>query len=244
MTPFDVYAPEHLLLFCLAAALAGFIRGFAGFAGPAIVSLLLAHFFVPATLLPRIILLDFYAYPMLLRSVRHGADWKLSIPMAVATIALLPFGLEIMQTVEPATLKRMIGIACLAAIAVSLTGFRFRRLPPWWVNVPVAGALGLVLSSTFIALPLVTYFFMLPLSAVACRATVLSFTVMVIPCMAFWVFSSGLVQLEDVLPVALAGALYFAMIYLGSRAFERSGGAHYRQVVQWLLVLLSGAVMF
>jgi hypothetical protein len=52
---------------------AGCVRGFAGFARPTTASLLLTQFSSPTALLPKIVLLDVHAYPMLLRNLdRHA----------------------------------------------------------------------------------------------------------------------------------------------------------------------------
>jgi uncharacterized protein len=240
---FDIATPWHLLAFCAAACTAGFVRGFAGFAGPATVSLLLTQLFSPTLLLPKIILLDVYAYPMLLRNLEHRARWRISIPMAVATVLLIPAGVHAMQVAEPQVLKRAIGVACLCAIGMSLTGYRFKRLPPWWANLLAALVLGFVLSATFIALPIVTYFLLLPLSPAVCRATVLSFSVMVMPFFVGWLTHRGVISFADAPPVALAGIIYFSMIYLGAKAFERSQGQSYRPFVQLLLAVLSVAAL-
>jgi FimV-like protein len=244
MLDFDISQSWHLLVFCIAVIAAGFVRGFAGFAGPATISLLLAQLFAPAQLLPKIMLLEIYAYPMLLRNVRRDAHWRLSVPMAVATISLIPLGVHIMQTTDAVTLKRMIGFGCLSAIAISMSGFQFKRMPPWWLNLLVALVLGLLLSSTFLALPIMTYFFLLPLPAAACRATVISFSVLITPFLAGWIFYRGIVTFDDVLVIAVAGILYFSMIYLGSKAFERANDMNYRRIVQWLLLILAVSALF
>ena len=244
MLEFDISQSWHLLVFCIAVIVAGFVRGFAGFAGPATISLLLAQLFAPAQLLPKIMLLEIYAYPMLLRNVRRDAHWRLSVPMAVATISLIPLGVHIMQTTDAVTLKRMIGFGCLSAIAISMSGFQFKRMPPWWLNLLVALVLGLLLSSTFLALPIMTYFFLLPLPAAACRATVISFSVLITPFLAGWIFYRGIVTFDDVLVIAVAGILYFSMIYLGSKAFERANDMNYRRIVQWLLLILAVSAFF
>ncbi len=243
MIDFDIATTWHFLAFCLAACIAGFVRGFAGFAGPATVSLLLAQLFAPTALLPKIILLDFYAYPILLRNLRGHARWRLSVPMAAATVTMVPLGVHALQIADPVTLKRGIGLACLSAIAMSLSGFRFRRLPPWWANLLAALTLGFVMSATFIALPIVTYFLLLPLSATVCRATVISYSVMVMPFLGGWLLYRGVIELSDLGPVALAGGVYFGMIYLGAKVFERAQDANYRKVVQWLLIVLSVAAL-
>ena len=243
MIELNLYTSLHLLAFCAAATVAGFVRGFAGFAGPATATLLLAPFFVPTTLLPKIVLLDLFAYPMLLRNLERRARWDVSVPMAISTVLLIPVGVHTMQMAEPEMLKRGIGLACLCAIAVSLTGFRFRRMPPRWANLIAAMSLGFVLSATFIALPIMTYFLLLPLSPAVCRATALSFSVMIMPFLLGWLAYSGVLGFSYIVPVALASFAYFGMIYVGANVFARSQGRSYRGLVQMLLATLAIAAV-
>ena len=243
MTPFDALQTEHLLLLCGAACVAGFVRGFAGFGGPATISLLLAHFFVPATLLPKIALLDFYAYPLLVWNVRREANWRVSLPIAAVVVLMLPFGLATMQSLDPELLKKLIGAACLLAVVVAMSGYRFKRQPPVWLNLLVAVVLGWVLGATYIALPLVTYILLMPMQAAACRATVISVTVVVMPFLITILIVQGAVTLDDVLPVGAAGISYMLMAALGSWAFSRVSERDYRKAAQWLLLVLSVTVL-
>lgn len=243
MTEFDLNLQAHLLLLCCAASVAGFVRGFSGFGGPATISLLLAHLFAPATLLPKIIMLDFYAYPLLVWNARKDANWRLSLPIAAVTVAMLPLGVHTMQSADPATLKRMIAVACLLAIAVNMSGYRLQRIPPLAVNLLVACVLGWALSATFIALPMISYFLLMPMTATQCRATVISFSITMTPFMVGYLIYRETLQMGDVLPTAAAGACYFAMIWLGSRAFKRASDRNYRRGAQWLLLVLATSVL-
>ncbi len=234
---------RHLLALCAAASVAGFIRGFAGFGGPATVSLLLAHFFAPASLLPKIALLDCYAYPMLLWNVRREARWDISVPLALVTVAMLPLGLKTMQAMDPEWLKRLIGIACLGAVAVAMSGFRFKTVPPLWVSLCVAQFFGWLLGTTYIALPMITYFLLQPLNAATCRATVISYSVIMMPCLLALLFYQGVILVDDLLPVGMAGLVYFGMVGIGSWAFTRVSERDYRKAAQWLLLVLSVTVL-
>ena len=65
-----------------------------------------------------------------------------------------------------------------------------------------------------------------------------------IPFLAAWIFYQGVVTFDDVLVIAVAGILYFSMIYLGSKVFERANDMNYRRIVQWLLLILAVSVLF
>lgn len=243
MSVFEAQQIEHLLLLCAAASVAGFIRGFAGFGGPATIILLLAHFFVPATLLPKVALLDFYAYPILIWNVRREAQWKISLPIAACVIAMLPLGLFAMQSLDPTLLKKLIGIVCLGAVLVSMSGYRFKRKPPLLMNLVVALVLGWLLGTTYVALPLASYFLLMPLPAAECRATVISFTVLVMPFIIATLFWQGVIVVADILPVGAAGIAYMLMAAAGSWFFSKVSGRDYRNAARWLLLVLSVTVL-
>ena len=84
------------------------MRGFAGFARPTTASLLLTQFSSPTALLPKIVLLDVHAYPMLLRNLERHAQWRISIPMAFTAVLLISAGVHSMQIADPEPLKRAI----------------------------------------------------------------------------------------------------------------------------------------
>ena len=243
MVIFESADPNHLLLLCAAAAVAGFVRGFSGFGGPATISLLLAHAFFPATLLPKIVLLDFYAYPLLLWNTRRSALWAVSLPMAAVTILLLPLGLQTMQTLDPQWLKRLIAIACLLGTLVAMTGFQFTRMPSLAANLVAAVVLGGILATTFIALPIVAYFLLMPMNAATCRATIISFSVTVMPFLVAILFFKGVLQTLEILPVAAAGVTYFVMIWIGTQVFQRATERNYRRGAQWFVALLAISVL-
>ena len=120
MLELDPYSSQHLLAFCAAATVAGLVRGFAGFAGPATATLLLAPFFAPTSLLPKIVMLDVFAYPMLLRNLERQARWEISVPMAISTVLMIPAGVYTLQMAEPEMLKRGIYFARRGYMSLSL----------------------------------------------------------------------------------------------------------------------------
>ena len=241
MIEFDIGVTSHLALFSATACVAGLVRGFSGFGGPATISLILTQLFAPAALLPKILLLDICALPILIWNVRHHTVWRLSLPMALAAASVSPFGLYAMH---PVLLKRMIGLACLVGIAVAMGGYRFSTPPSMGMNISAAVVFGFILSSTFIAVPMVTYFFLMPMPAERIRATVISFSILVMPTLAVQAFAKGMLDVTEVLPIALAGTVYFVMIAVGSMLFERVSGNNYRKVVMGLLLVLSVAAIF
>lgn len=243
MLEFDLNNTSHLLALAGAAAVAGLVRGFAGFAGPATISLLLAHFFTPATLIPRIAAMDIYAYPILVWNARKHANWRLAFPIAAACVSCMPFGVYTLSVLDGEILKRLIGIACIGAVAVSMSDFRFKAVPPLWMSLIVAAVLGWLMAATFIALPIVTYIVLMPYPAAVCRATVIAFSVMTTPFLFVMLVLADLVNLSDLGPLALCGGVYFTMIAVGSRLFLKASERDYRRAAQWLILILAVMVL-
>lgn len=243
MTPFDVHSPLHIGLLCAAAGLAGFVRGFTGFGGPAVISLLLTHLFVPATLVPKIVLLDFCAYPALLWSVRREGAWRRALPIAIAALVTLPLGVETMALLPPETLRRLIGVACVVAVLAALSGRRFEREPAVLVHVLVGAVCGWLIGATFVALPMVTYILMMPYPAATCRATIICISIVMLPCLVALLFYRGQLQPGDVAPLVVAGVTYLGAVTLGSRFFAGASQRGYRMAAQWLLLGLSVMVL-
>ena len=53
----------------------------------------------------------------------------------------------------------------------------------------------------------------------------------------------GVVDLGDLVPVAAAGLLHFAMVGVGARLFARASERDYRRAAQWLLLVLASSIL-
>ena len=106
---------------------AGTVRGFTGFGGPAIMVVVLTQFYAPASVLALVLLVDYAANMQLFpAAVRHAA-WRSLLPLVVATSIAIPFGVQILQGMDPLWLKRGIALLVGACTFVMLANWRYRR---------------------------------------------------------------------------------------------------------------------
>lgn len=239
MRDFIVTDLDAVLYLMAASVFAGFVRGFCGFGGPAIVSLLLTQLFTPITLVPKVALLDSCSYPALVMSARKHIEWRLVVPLGIGVMLATPFGIWSMTQIDQIWLKRMIaGTAILGVIAI-MAGYRLRSIPPAPALFPIGLILGWLLGTTYIAVPLVAFMLMQPLEARPCRASIIALSLITAPLTLTSMFYHELIELSDVLPVMVAGFVYLAMVSVGTYAFRFAGERDYRRAAYWLLLLLA-----
>ncbi|MCP5153604.1 MAG: sulfite exporter TauE/SafE family protein [Ectothiorhodospiraceae bacterium] len=243
MRPLDSGDLEALALLAGASILAGFVRGFAGFGGPATLTLMLANLFTPATLLPKVAVVDFCSYPSLLLNVRRDVHWRFVVALSVPVMAMVPVGVLALPVLDPALLKRAIGVVSIASVAVLMAGWRLSRPTPAPVVFPIGLALGFVLGTTYIALPAMAFILMQPFDATRCRATIIVFSVFLGPIYLGAVLVEGLLRWGDVLPLAAVGLVYLGTANIGARVFRRAGERGYRHAAHWLLLVLAATAL-
>lgn len=240
MTDLDL-ADGHLIAVAVLAALAGgFVRGFTGFGGPAVMILILVQVFEPLSVLTKVMLIDLIANVSLLGSTRGEVNWRVTGLMLLGSLVALPLGVALLESGDPAVIKRFIaGVVGVCAIAM-LTGWRYRRTPSAWVTVGIGLMAGIALGATFIALVAMVFFFANPSSANISRANAVYWGFFTVVPLLVYHFSVGNIVLSDVWRVALVGLVYLGATMCGARAFRASGERLFRRAVLWLLLLLAG----
>ncbi len=221
------------------ALAAGTVRGFAGFGGPAIMILVLTQFFAPASVLALVLLVDYAANIQLApAAVRHAA-WRRLLPLVVATSVAIPFGVHLLQGLDPLWLKRGIALLVGVCACVMLADWRYRREAGPVIAV-VAGVLGgLIFGATVIALPLMIFFFAGPAPAFQSRANAISWGLFTSSVMIALFVLEGLIGLKELWQAALLALFYMLGAHVGARAFRRASERRFRQLLLALLLALS-----
>jgi uncharacterized protein len=133
------------------AALAGFIRGFAGFGGLLLLLPTLNHYIPPTASVPVVMWVDLLANVRLLPEGRKHATWGVVAPLTVGTVAAMPVGVWLLVTVDPTPMKRIINVAILAAALVLLSGWRYRGAIAAWGWAAIGAMTGVIMGATSIA---------------------------------------------------------------------------------------------
>ena len=130
----------------------GFVRGFAGFGGPAVMLLVLTPFFNPLSLLSKVMVIDLVANLKLLPNSFADVDWKLCLTVSGATLIGVLGGTYALLNVEAEIIKTAVALVVALCTLVMLTGWRYQRQPGLLAQVVAGLVAGFVLGA-IIAVP-------------------------------------------------------------------------------------------
>ena len=230
---------EGWALVIATALVAGTVRGFAGFGGPAIMVLVLTQFYAPASVLALVLLADLAANLQLLPGALRQVSWRSTLPVVVASCLALPAGVLFLQGTDPHWLKRGIALLVGACACAMLADWRYRREAGPVTSFGVGLFGGAIFGATFIALPLMIFFFSGPASPARARANAITWGPL--PCLAMipLFLGANLIDMAGVWQAAFVAVVYVLGAGIGSRVFRRTSARRFRQVVLFLLLALS-----
>ena len=218
---------------------AGAVRGFTGFGGPAIMVVVLTQFYAPASVLALVLLVDCAANMQLFPAAVRYATWRSLLPLVLATTIAIPFGVQLLQGMDPLWLKRGIALLVGACTCVMLANWRYRRQVGSVTALAVGAVGGLIFGTTFIALPIMIFLFAGPSPASTARANAITWGLFASSVMIPLFVWEELIGLEELWQAALLALFYMFGAHAGARAFRRASEKRFRQIVLALLLALS-----
>ena len=221
------------------ALVAGVVRGFSGFGGPALMMLVLTQFYSPLSVLTKVMIIDAVSFLLLVPSTVREFNRRVFAVVTLATLAGLPFGTYLLLETDPLVMKRAVAAAVAACVVVMLLGRRFRAPPSVAAHIAVGVLAGVVLGATYIALVVVIFFFSLPASGVESRANAVFWGLVISAVLIATHVVLGNVTATDFWRATLVGAFYLAGTAAGAWCFRRSGEREFRRAVLWLLLGLA-----
>lgn len=236
---------DLLALAALAVAVAGAVRGFAGFgAGLIMLGPLSVLYSLPAAVVA-VAVIDAGASPAMLKGVWAKADRRRALIAAGAAALTLPLGTYILQTADPALLRRIAGLGVLAFVLLISLGLRWRGggVP---ATAAVGGAGGLIGGATsLIGPPVILYFLARQEPADQTRATLAIYITVVVASQAAILAvaesAGGVAGWDAWLRAALLIPIYALGIVAGRRLFGLASPTFYRRVA--LALVTAAGVM-
>ncbi|PJK31316.1 sulfite exporter TauE/SafE family protein [Minwuia thermotolerans] len=237
--------PEFDALFWIMAgfaAMAGLMRGFAGFGSAMVLSPLLAHFYGPATAVLAIAVMEVAVSVQLVPRALPDVQWRFVGPVTLAALVGMPLGIWALVTVEPEIIARFVAGLVLLFVLVLAVGWRYRgpkRLP---VTIGVGAASGALLTSTSVGGPPVLIYMMAgddPARRV--RANIIVYFAILEAITPFALWLGGAFIAEYAVLGALLCPPYLAGAWLGGRLFRQSSERLYRRVA---MVFLSAIALY
>ena len=221
------------------ALVAGVVRGFSGFGGPALMALVLTQFYSPLSVLTKVMIIDAVSFLLLVPSTAREFNRRVFAIVTLATLAGLPFGTYLLLETDPLVMKRAVAAAVAACVVVMLLGRGFRAPPSVAVHIAVGVLAGVVLSATYIALVVMIFFFSLSASGAESRANAVYWGLVISAVLITTHVVLGNITAQDLWRATLVGAFYLAGTAAGAWCFRRSGERGFRRAVLWLLLGLA-----
>ena len=231
--------PQMIALTVAAALVAGAVRGFSGFGGPALMALLLTQFYSPLSVVTKVAVIDAMAFLLLIPSTAREFNRRVIAIVTPATLVGLPIGTYLLMQMDPVVMKRTIAGVVAACVIAMLLGGRFRVSPPVAAHIGIGLLAGVVLGATYIALVAVIFFFSLPVSGAESRANNVFWGVVLALVFIATHMMLGNIATEGLWRVILVGIVYLAGAAAGAWWFRRTGERGFRRAVLWLLLGLA-----
>ncbi len=232
--------PRAIALTAATALVAGMVRGFSGFGGPALMALVLTQFYSPLSVLTKVMVIDAMSYLLLVPSTMREFDRRLVAVVTTATLVGLPIGVYLLAVTDPMVMKRAVAGAVAVCVVVMLFGVRLREWPPIVVQIVVGVLAGVVLGATYIALVAMIFFFALPVSGAQSRANAVFWGIVLSFVLIATHMGLGNTTTDALWRAALLGIFYLAGTGAGMWWFRRTGERGFRRAVLWLLLGLAG----
>lgn len=221
------------------AAIAGFIRGFAGFGGPLVMLPALNLFLTPAASIPIMMWVDLLVNVKLLPEANRDASASVVLPLTVGTLVAMPAGVLLLVFVDPVVMKRGISAAILLAALILLTGWRYKGATGTRTWTLIGLLTGVIMGATSLAVTAALFLNAGSQTAKQSRANFI-----------LWVFLATLALLSmvaigtgfdtNLIPIiAVLAPLYFLGTVLGSRLSRHAPEAFVRRAVLALVVIIA-----
>ncbi|HJQ57009.1 MAG TPA: sulfite exporter TauE/SafE family protein [Vineibacter sp.] len=239
----EIWRPG-LAIVAVAALVAGFVRGMAGFGGALILTPVFSAVFSPALAVPTLGIADFLiSSPLTLQAVRR-CRWREVLPLAGAAMATLPLGAWLLLTTEPTALRIALSLAVLLAVALLAAGWRYQRTPSLPTTLAVGGVAGVMGGAIGISGPPVVMFWLAgQADAAQARANTFAFFGVTAIGTQLMYALSGLLTPTVLTAAALLIPVYGAGLYAGAHAFTLVSERTFRRVAFSLIAAVALATL-
>jgi uncharacterized membrane protein YfcA len=234
---------DGIAILAVATFLGGLVRGFTGF-GFAMVFMPLASIVLgPVAALGLIWVIDMpFALPLGFRAAKR-AEWGEVVPLLIAATLTLPAGIALLTWLDQQTMRWVLALLVLAAVALMGSGWRYHGKPGLPLSLGVGAASGLCNGLASIGgMPLAVFWLSAQrndrhrtranLQAYIGLSTFVSGTILAL---------KGIITLASALMALPLFAIYGAGLWLGTHAFGLASEQTFRRIA-YLTIFLSALV--
>lgn len=227
-----------LVLLLMLSALAGYVRGFAGFGSGLLFMPTASAFLGPAMAAPVFLLVDgMVALPLIPNALRK-AHWPTVIPLAAFAVIAVPVGAWTLLHVDTVPLRWAMSVLIFAMLALLVSGWRYHGQPRLHVSSGVgllSGFLGGIIQVA--GPPVVTYWMSGPFKPETVRANLISFFAITSISTVLSYFAGGMFTQHAVGLIIALTPVYGLFVWLGARRFVGTSDLWFRRVVYVLIAI-------
>ncbi len=218
-------------------AVAGVMRGYAGFGTAILLAPIYALLWGPRAGVPVMLLMELVTSAQLLpRSIRT-ADHRVVLPMGIAASIATPIGAWVLLTADQETLRRAIGAMVLAFGLLLMSGWRYHGARPWSLNAVIGVISGLMKGSTGMSgPPVILYLLAGKEAARQHRDNLILFFAMIGIVAVIPPILGGIVDEATLVRAAVLLPVLYLCVRLGVRLFGVLPDRWYRRIAFMLLV--------
>jgi len=229
----------RLALAALATAIAGVMRGFAGFGTALTLAPVFTVLWGPSVGVPTMLLLEALIGSQLLFGAWQHVNRRVALPMTLAACAMVPVGAWVLFVADPAVLTRGMGVLVIAFAAALASGWRYRGSRPLPLTMAVGAMAGVMKGATGMSGPPVILYLLAGTEAAReHRATLILFFAVLGLVALLPPFLGGLFTASVLVKVALLLPVLLLFVRVGVALFGRLGQATFRIVAYAVLVAI------
>lgn len=241
--------PELLLIPAIicacTAALAGVVRGFAGFGAAMILTPVFSAFYGPAVGVPVCLLIEFCISLPLLRQALPLVDWRQIATLLVAAAAGVPFGVWILSWADPTPMRWAISGIVLGAVLLLASGWRYTGKPVLAGTLAAGAASGFLNGLAGMAGPPVAFYYLAGAGAAAAiRASFIVYFAAVDLVALTGLTVRGLMTTHALLLAAIFVLPYIGGGLIGERLFKLASEAFFRRLALVILTVVAVVTPF
>lgn len=228
----------------VATAIAGLMRGYAGFGTAILLAPIFSVLWGPRAGVPIMLLMELLVSVQLLPSAWREADKRVILPIGGAAAVATPIGAIILLTADGEILRRCIGGFVLVFGLLLMSGWRYHGTRPLGLNIAVGTVSGLLKGSTGMSgPPVILYLLAGTEEARRHRANLILFFATIAVVSVIVPFLAGLIDLTAIARCAILLPVMAACVPMGARLFHVIPVSFYRRFALAALMTAGGIAL-
>lgn len=228
----------------LATAVAGLMRGYAGFGTAVILAPIYSVLWGPRAGVPVMLMMELIVSLQLLPRAFKDADTRVMLPIGGAAALATPLGAVVLLTADPDLLRRCIGGFVLVFGMLLLSGWRYHGSRPLGLNLLVGTSAGLLKGATGMSgPPVILYLLAGPEEAKRHRANLILFFALVAVVSILGPLWFGMITAAVLAKLALLLPVLLVSVPVGARLFHVVPQRFYKRFALAVLVSAGGIAL-